>query len=320
MLTGDAMPNEIEGGDGGDMLDGGDGADTVSYASSDRRVRVDLGDGTDTGAVLDRATLAVTPQVTPSKALKNIKGTAYGDVLTARSNDTDSVAAGIQGSTLWGLGGDDTLVGSVGNDTLVGGAGADEMEGGYTPSNDTGDAAGTLAADNGNRNFQTNTLSYAGSDAGVTVDLASSTASGGHAQGDEIETYEYNDVGNPTDDDDDEEVDVATFVNVTGSEHNDSLSGDRFGNHLVGGAGDDALRGGAGGDILSGGPGADRLDGGEDPRERDNMIPAIDLNDDDDTEDTGEDGDGCFRRLGSLPECRRCWCYSEPEHRTWHSR
>ena len=115
-------------------------------------------------------------------------------------------------------------------------------------------------------NTEKNTLSYAGSDAGVTVDLASSTASGGHAQGDEIETYEFlDDKGTTTGEDaedDDEEIDVATFVNVTGSAHNDSLSGDRFGNHLVGGAGDDSLRGGAGGDILSGGPGADRMDGG----------------------------------------------------------
>ena len=113
-------------------------------------------------------------------------------------------------------------------------------------------------------NTETNTLSYASSDAGVTVDLASSTASGGHAQGDEIETYEYNDdMGTVADDDDDdEEIDVATFVNVTGSAHNDHLFGDRFGNHLVGGAGDDSLRGGAEGDVLSGGPGADRLDGG----------------------------------------------------------
>ena len=33
-----------------------------------------------------------------------------------------------------------------------------------------------------------NTLSYAGSDAGVTVNLATVSASGGHAEGDEIET------------------------------------------------------------------------------------------------------------------------------------
>ena len=39
-------------------------------------------------------------------------------------------------------------------------------------------------------NTQANTLSYAGSDAGVTVNLATASASGGHAEGDEIETYE----------------------------------------------------------------------------------------------------------------------------------
>ena len=127
-------------------------------------------------------------------------------------------------------------------------------------------AATTGVDDADGRNSQVNTLSYAGSDAGVTVNLARSTASGGHAQGDEIETYEYlDDMGTTSGDDfedDDEEIDVATFVNVTGSAHNDSLTGDRFGNHLVGGAGDDSLRGGAEGDILSGGPGADRMDGG----------------------------------------------------------
>ena len=48
MLTGtDDAPETIEGGDGGDTLVGGDGpGDTVSYASSDGGVRVDLGDGT----------------------------------------------------------------------------------------------------------------------------------------------------------------------------------------------------------------------------------------------------------------------------------
>ena len=248
-ITGEAnSPNEIEGGDGGDTLVGGEGdGDTVSYASSDRRVRVDLGDGSTLEATGSSNSGGHATGDTIS-GFENIKGTAYGDVLTALNLEADN-----PGSTLWGLGGDDTLVGGNGDDTLEGGAGADEVDGGFTATED---------ADADGRNSQMNTLSYAGSDAGVTVDLASSTASGGHAQGDEIETYEYDDVGDPDDDDDDEEIDIATFVNVTGSAHNDSLYGDRFGNHLVGGAGDDSLRGGAGGDILSGGPGADRMDGG----------------------------------------------------------
>ena len=41
-------------------------------------------------------------------------------------------------------------------------------------------------------NEQHNTLSYASSDAGVTVNLTKpDELSGGHAEGDEIETYEY---------------------------------------------------------------------------------------------------------------------------------
>ena len=118
-------------------------------------------------------------------------------------------------------------------------------------------------------NTQVNTLSYAGSDAGVRVNLAAASASGGHADGDEIETYDFT-IGTG---DDEQDLEVATFVNVTGSDHDDHLTGDMFDNHLSGGGGDDSLRGAAGADVLAGGPGADVLDGGEDTRERNNMVP-----------------------------------------------
>ena len=261
------MPEEIEGGDGGDTLVGGSGpGDTVSYESSDRRVRVDLGDGSDDDDTGSSNSGGHATGDTIS-GFENIKGSAHGDVLTA-------LAAG--DSTLWGLGGDDSLVGVAGNDTIEGGAGADELDGGLTRA---------TADDETTANTQANTLSYAGSDAGVTINLARASASGGHADGDEIETYELT-LGEDTEDE--TEIDVSTFVNVTGSMHGDSLTGDMFDNHLAGGAGDDRLSGGAGADVLAGGPGADRLDGGEDPRERDNIIPAIDLNDDGDTDDEGE--------------------------------
>ena len=242
------VAEELEGGDGSDTLIGGTGdGDTVSYASSDRRVRVDLGDGND-DPTASTATASGGHAGTDTLAgFENIKGSAYGDVLTALDG-----TPGETGSTLWGLGGDDTLLGGLGNDTIEGGAGADEMDGGIQ----AGRTDDTVA------NTQANTLSYAGSDAGVTVNLASASASGGHADGDDIETYEYT----YTDSNGNEvEIDVATFVNVTGSAHGDNLTGDRFANHLAGGAGDDSLRGGAGADTLAGGPGADRLDGGQDP-------------------------------------------------------
>ena len=243
VITGNALPNIIEGGDGGDRLMGGAG-DTVSYASSDRRVRVDLGDGTVAGSSASGG--HATGDTISGFA--HLTGSAYGDVLMARSNDTNPSLAGNQGSTLKGLGGDDTLEGRAGDDTLIGGAGADELNGGLTRIAD-----GTAGA---HSNSQKNTLSYAGSDAAVRVNLATATASGGHADGDDIETYEF-DLGG-----DSGEIDVATFINITGSDHNDHLTGDRFGNTLAGGKGDDTLRGGAGGDTLNGGPGADMLHGG----------------------------------------------------------
>ena len=239
---GDTIAEEIEGGDGGDTLVGGTGpGDTVSYENSDRRVRVDLGDGSTDAATGSSASGGHATGDTISE-FENIKGSAYGDVLTA----VDA------GGMLWGLGGDDTLVGGDGDDTIEGGAGADEVDGGHSGAEGEG-------------NTQVNTLSYTGSDAGVTVDLASATASGGHAQGDEIETYEFD-----TGDEETGEIDVSTFVNVTGSMHGDSLSGDMFDNQLSGGGGDDSLRAGAGADVLMGGPGADRLDGGSSTYDHDN--------------------------------------------------
>ena len=94
--------------------------DTVSYASSDDDVRVDLG----------AAEATTTPRGGHAggdtiSGFENVMGSAYGDDLTA----LDGVA-GSTGSTLWGLGGDDELEGGAGNDTLEGGAGADELDGG----------------------------------------------------------------------------------------------------------------------------------------------------------------------------------------------
>ena len=249
-ITGNASMNIIEGGDGADMLTGGEG-DTVSYASSDRRVRVDLTDATPSGGHATGDNLD--PGGTDGVGFDNIMGSAHGDVLTGNGD----------ANMLWGLDGDDTIEGAAGNDTIEGGAGADELNGGYTPASDDGSSAGTAGTDDGNRNFDANTLSYDGSDAAVTVNLTTASASGGHADGDDIETYEYIDtMGTADDTGDDREVDVATFVNVTGSDHNDHLTGDRFDNELTGGKGDDSLRGGAGADVLAGGTGADRLDGG----------------------------------------------------------
>ena len=113
---------------------------------------------------------------------------------------------------------DDRLSGQAGADTLDGGSGIDWA-------------------------------SFAESDAGVTVNLADGTGTGGDAEGDEISNVE----------------------NLVGSAHADVLTGDGLANtlhgmdgndDLRGNAGNDTLAGGADADVLTGGAGADRLDGG----------------------------------------------------------
>ena len=228
-ITGDGEDNVIEGHEGGDTLAGGGGNDTLSYRHSDDWVRVTLKDNS--AAITSRGHASGDT----ATDFVNVMGSAHDDDLTGDTKD----------NKLWGLAGDDDIDGAGGDDTVEGGAGADELDGGHTGSS-------------GAVNSEKNTLSYAGSDAGVTVNLSTASAAGGHATGDTIETYEWDHDGISNTD----EIDVATFVHVTGSEHNDSLAGDGLDNHLTGSAGDDTLRGLAGADRLIGGPGADMLDGG----------------------------------------------------------
>lgn len=261
-LTGNGEDNVIDGGDGGDTLRGGDPAagslptgsigDTVTYARSDRGVTVDLSQ-TETG---DRAS-GGHAQGDDIDGFENVTGSAHDDTL---EGDTTV-------NILKGLAGDDEIVGRDGGDTIEGGAGADELDG------DNARVTGqTRSADD--------TLSYEGSDAGVSVNLATVTVSGGHADGDEIVVERGVDHDNNAETD---EVDVSTFEHVIGSMHNDRLTGDHRMNTLNGGDGDDTLRGNAEVDTLIGGPGADVLDGGSslsvgaDTETKDDDIQHIDI-------------------------------------------
>ena len=166
-------------------------------------------------------------------------GTAEGDFFWSIENITGSM----WNDTLTGDWHDNVLSGGWGNDTLQGGDGADILDGG-------------LGLDN---------ASYSHSSAGVMVSLLWDSASGGDAEGDELNSIE----------------------NLTGSNHDDGLFGDN-GANVIGGAGggdtilgfggadtlygdgrgfptgNDSLNGGAGNDIIVGGMGADTLAGGTD--------------------------------------------------------
>ena len=236
-LTGDGKDNVIDGLDGADTLVGGGGKDTVSYEHSDRRVTVELGDS--------QYAKGGHAQGDTISGFLNVIGSRYNDTLEGGTGDHDNMLIGGPG--------DDRLTGGEGDDVLQGGPGADELDGdaGRTDSNRSVD----------------DTVSYAGSSAGVRVNLASASVSGGDAEGDEIEVVR--DAYDHDNDTDTDARDVSTLEHVTGSDHNDRLTGDHRSNTLKGGKGDDTLRGGAdawnvedAGDILIGGPGADELDGG----------------------------------------------------------
>ena len=207
-LEGGAGNDTLEGGDGADVLDGGDGEDHAGYWGSDAGVTVNLATGTGQGGHAEGDTLT---------SIERIHGSDHADHLTARDDDPDTEEA--EGSDLHASDGNDTLQGGTGTDHLEGGAGADVLDGG-----DGDDYA-----------------AYWGSDAGVTVNLATGTAEGGHAEGDRLTGIER----------------------IHGSDHADHLTGDDGGNAIHGGNGNDILEGGAGDDWLSGEAGEDLLTGGE---------------------------------------------------------
>lgn len=235
-ITGDAGKNVIEGGEGGDTMrgGGGDGEDTLSYASSDARVSVTLLDEAVDSNWIDASRGhasgdEVTADILASQTFVNIKGSMHDDDLTGDSRDNN----------LMGGEGDDELTGMGGADTIEGGAGSDTLDGG--DESNVFDVSGTPTPDLGDW------LSYASSDAGVTINLARQLATGGHASGDTIVTAEEDHDRNPETD----EIDVSTFEHVRGSAHADDLTGDFRRNTLEGGGGADDLDGGAGMDTAT---------------------------------------------------------------------
>ena len=300
-LTGDAGANVIEGHDGGDTLNGGgdgtatDGsgaamADTLSYEHSDRGVSVTLRRtavtsefGADTRPLTSggHASGDQFPDTGNGNTFQHIIGSDHDDDLTGDFND----------NMLWGGPDDDRLIGGRGDDTLEGGPGSDELDGGgpggegTAAQNVTSDARlnAVLGADNND------TLSYKSSTEAVNINLGALSFTGGDADGDEIETFDwYHDDENDTD-----PIELSTFENVTGSANDDRLTGDVRKNILKGLAGRDHLRGGAEEDtLMSGGGGTEDnpeiVDGGNSRfnHDLDSSLDTTALNTDD-TDGTG---------------------------------
>ncbi len=198
------------------------GVDRVSYVHSTAGVTVNLSSGQGTGGFAD--------------------DDEYIGIVNATGSDHyDTFVANNQGNNfLGGLGFDTVSYANAGGGVTVNlhsqsGSGSDATADTYNSiENATGSAHDdTFIASSDKNHFDglggINTLSYANSTAGVNVNLATGSASGGHAEGDTF----------------------ANIQNLTGSAHNDVLTGDANNNVFLGGAGADHFFGGDGTDTVS---------------------------------------------------------------------
>ena len=206
----------IFGGDGNDVIIGGSGADTIygdsgfdmaSYINSGSGVSVSLLSGAGTGGPAEGDKLY---------SIEGLVGSSYDDLLVG--DDEANELSGLSGNdNLKGSGGDDVLFGGADNDMLKGGGGEDKLHGGSG----------------------IDTAAYNQSGEGVNVILVNGSASGGDAQGDELDGIE----------------------NLIGSSYEDHLGGDNGVNVLKGENGNDLLKGYGGQDTLFGGNQNDTLFG-----------------------------------------------------------
>ncbi|MEI7445692.1 MAG: calcium-binding protein, partial [Burkholderiales bacterium] len=218
-VIGTAFADMLTGDAVANLLDGGAGNDTLN--GGDGNDTLAGGAGNDSlvgGNGSDVASYAnATSAVTVSLAISTSQATG------GAGNDILSQIEGLIGSnfndTLTGGTGNDTLDGSTGNDTLDGGSGDDTLIG--------GDGNDTLNGGTG-----TDTASYITAGAGVSVSLALAGA--------------QNTVGAGLDS-------FVSIENLSGSNFNDTLTGDASANLLDGAAGDDTLDGGDGNDSVQGG-------------------------------------------------------------------
>ena len=257
ILTGNALPNFLDGGlgndtlmgmGGNDTLNGGLGIDLVSASAARAGVIIDL-------AIASMKDLVASPPsgLTADKVgvdflsgIENILGSVYNDVLTG-----DSGANVISGGN-----GDDAISGGAGNDNLLGGSGVDNILGGS--GNDSVDAGlGNDSVDAGTGDDSV--LGGAGDDTLLGSDGNDSLLGGtgndsinGGVGNDSL----IGDAGNDT------IVGGDGLDNIAGGVGNDALDGGNGDDYIIGEAGNDTIYAGNGRDTANGGVGNDLVDGG----------------------------------------------------------
>jgi Ca2+-binding RTX toxin-like protein len=235
--------------------------------------------------------------------MSTIVGTANDDLLSGtRRNDqifglagndkisgglgNDLIDGGLGNDMLSGDAGDDTFKGSKGDDSINGGDGIDTADYSSLGKRITLSGVGTIEKAGGFGKDQLLKVETVIADASVannTID-ASQSLPGVPANADlEAQTISALNVpglGTLT-------FNVINFVNVTGTNENDSIGGDEQSNRLLGNNGDDSIDGRDGDDLIDGGLGNDKLAGGagDDTFKGSGGDDSIDGGDDIDTAD-----------------------------------
>ena len=239
LLIGGAGDDILDGGDGDDVFwgqagvdvfRGGAGVDTVDYGhESPFQLLVNLETNLASGGTASGDTFYSIENLIGSddridrfigtNDANHFWGRGGGDYFSGRGGD-DILDGGNDGDILYGEDGNDTIIGGAGQDYLDGGAGID-------------------------------TVVYADSSAGVTIDLMNGTAIGGDGDGPVQIVGRGSVIRHDI---------LVGFENVIGSSYDDTIIGNDLANDLRGGAGNDTLTGGGGADILNGGAGSDTAD------------------------------------------------------------
>jgi len=311
-IHGGAGNDDLIGGWGNDTLDGGTGTNTADYSADGSGIYVDLSSGTATDGHGNSDTLS---------NIQNVTGSAYADAITGDSHDNVLLGSG-GNDTLVGGDGNDTLDGGSGentadysNDTgaisvdLTAGTATDgfggtdilvnisDIQGSAYADTIKGDSNDNLLHGNGGDDTfistagndyyfggtGTNTVDFSNDPAGITADLAGSSATGGWGNSDYLGDIQ-NIIGSAYDDKilangSDNVIDggggnntvsyesvftsltinlstgtvtggsndtLTNVQNIIGSLYADSITGDSHDNILAGFGGNDTINGGGG--------------------------------------------------------------------------
>jgi Ca2+-binding RTX toxin-like protein len=221
VLLGGGGTDFLDGGAGDDLIDGGPGNDYAQYGDSPSGVTVSLavsgpqntgGAGIDTLVSIEYLQGSSFDDSFTGNAADNFMSGGLGNDSLVGADGSDILSGDAGNDSLNGGDGNDQLFGAGGNDSLSGGVGNDVLDGG--PGNDVLDGGPGL-----------DRLQYGSESSGVVVSLAISGPQNTGGSG--IDT-------------------LIGFERLTGTNFNDTLTGDAADNYLYGRGGNDIIDGGAG--------------------------------------------------------------------------